>query len=120
MLTVYIDEAAGSDEIGKGTQKLPYKSFAFAVHSSGGPDNAKYLIRKDTTADYNEATQSALEKVTKGVDDIEKERGKTAKLASSEGGERKSERGREEQLLEESKRIILEEDPALPKATRVR
>ena len=117
MSTVYVDEAAGSDETGKGTQELPYKSLAFAVYSSGG---AKYLIRKDTTADYNEATQSALKKATKGADGIEKKRKKAEELAAREDGEKKAERERKEKLLEESKKIVLEEDLALPKAVRVR
>lgn len=119
MSTVCVDEAAGSDETGKGTQELPYKSLAFAIFSNTGLDNVKYLIRKDATADYDEATQSALKKSKKGADGLEKKRKKAEELAAREDSERKAERERKEKLLEESKKIVLEEDTALPKATRV-
>jgi len=120
MSSVYVDEAAGSDETGKGTQELPFKSLAFAVYSSDGLDNVKYLIRKETTADYDEATQSALKKAKKGADGIEKKKKKAEELAAREDSEKKAERERKEKLLEESKKIILVEDPASPKATKVR
>jgi len=119
MSTTYIDEAAGSDETGKGTQDLPFKSLAFAVYSSAGLDKVKYLIRKDATTDYDEATQSALKKAKKGADGIEKKRKKAEELAAREDSEKKAERDRKEKLLEESKKIVLEEDPALPKANKV-
>lgn len=120
MSSVYVDEATGSDETGKGTQELPFKSLAFAVYSSDGHDNVKYLIRKDATADYDEATQSALKKAKKGADGIEKKKKKAEELAAREDSEKKAERERKEKLLEESKKIVLEEDPALPKATKVK
>ena len=120
MSTVYVDEAVGSDETGKGTQELPYKSLAFAVYSGGGLDNIKYLIRKDATADYEETTQSALKKAKKGADGIEKKRKKAEELAAREDTEKKAEKEKKEKLLEESKKIVLEEDPALPKAVKVR
>ena len=119
MSSVYVDEAAGSDETGKGTQELPFKSLAFAVYSSDASDNIKYLIRKDATVDYDEATQSALKKAKKGADGIEKKKKKAEELAAREDGERKAERERKEKLLEESKKIILEEDSTLPKTTKV-
>ena len=119
MSTLCVDEAVGSDETGQGTQELPYKSLAFAVYSSNGLDNVKYLIRKDATADYDEATQSALKKAKKGADGIEKKKKKAEELAAREDSEKKAERERKEKLLEESKKIVLEEDAALTKAIRV-
>lgn len=119
MSSAYIDEAAGSDETGKGTQELPFKSLAFAVYSTDGPDNVKYLIRKDATVDYDEATQSALKKAKKGADGIEKKKRKAEEFAAREDGERKAERERKEKLLEESKKIVLEEDSTLLRATKV-
>lgn len=119
MSSLYVDEAVGSDETGKGTQELPFKSLAFAVYSGGGPDNVKYLIRKDATTDYDEATQSALKKAKKGADGIEKKKKKAEELSAREDSEKKAEREKKEKLLEESKKIVLEEDPALTKATKV-
>ncbi|KAF9777918.1 asparaginyl-tRNA synthetase [Thelephora terrestris] len=120
MPITYVDEAVGSDETGEGTQELPYKSLAFAVYSGDGVDSVKYLIRKDATADYDEATQSALKKAKKGADGIQKKKKKAEELASREDNEKKAERERKEKLLEESKKIVLEEDPALPKATKTK
>ena len=119
MSTLHVDEASGSDEAGKGTQELPYKSLAFAVYSGSGLESAKYLIRKDATTDYDSPTQSALKKAKKGADGIEKKKNKAEELAAREDSEKKAERERKEKLLEESKKIVLEEDPALPEAIRV-
>jgi len=119
MSTAYIDEAAGSDKTGKGTQQLPFKSLTFAMYSSDGLDNTKYLIRKDTTTDYDEATQPALKKAEKGADGIEEKREEVGGLGAREDSKEKPEREEKEKLLEESEKIVLEEDPALPKATKV-
>jgi asparaginyl-tRNA synthetase len=119
MSSVHIDEAAGSDETGKGTQELPFKTLAFAVYSSDGLENVKYLTRKNATTEYDEATQSALKKAKKGADGIEKKKKKAEELAAREDGEKRAERERKEKLLEESKKIVLEEDPALPNAVKV-
>ena len=65
MSTVYVDEASGSDETGKGTQEQPYQTLAFAIFTHGNP---KILSRKDPAATYEEPTQSALKKAKKGAD----------------------------------------------------
>ncbi|CCM02995.1 uncharacterized protein FIBRA_05110 [Fibroporia radiculosa] len=115
MSTVYVDESSGSDEIGKGTQETPYQSLAFALFTHG---SAQVLIRKDPTGSYEEPTQSALKKAKKGADGLEKKRKKAEELAEREAKERSEERDRRQKLLEESKTIVLTEDPALPKAVK--
>lgn len=115
MSSIYIDEAAGSDETGKGTPEQPYQTLAFALYSHSG---ALLLVRKDPNSDYEEPTQSALKKAKKGADGLEKKRKKAEELAEREAKEKKEERERRERLLEESKKIVLEEDPSLPPATK--
>ena len=117
MSSIHIDETSGSDDTGKGTLDLPYQSLAFAVFTH--PD-ATYLIRKDSAGTYEEPTQSALKKAKKGADGIEKKRKKAEELAEREAKEKKEERERREKLLEESKKIVLQEDPTLPAAKKVR
>ncbi|KAH8103470.1 asparaginyl-tRNA synthetase [Cristinia sonorae] len=117
MSTIHIDEAAGSDDTGKGTPELPYQSLAFAVYSH---PTASYLIRKDSAGTYEEPTQSALKKAKKGADGIEKKKKKAEELAEREAKEKKEERERREKLLEESKKIVLQEDPALPAAKKAK
>lgn len=117
MAPIHIDESIGSDETGKGTPEAPYQTLAFAVYSSPeGP----YAIRKDASGTYEEPTQSALKKAKKGADGIEKKRKKAEELVEREAKERAEARERKEKKLEESKKIVLEEDPALPAAVKVR
>ena len=117
MAPIHVDESAGSDETGKGTPEAPYQTLAFAVYSHPeGP----YAIRKDASGTYEEPTQSALKKAKKGADGIEKKRKKAEELAEREAKEKAEARERKEKRLEESKKIVLQEDPSLPTAIKVR
>lgn len=116
MSAIHIDEASGSDDSGKGTPDLPYQSLAFAVYTH---PTASYLIRKDASGTYEEPTQSSLKKAKKGADGIEKKRKKAEELAEREAKEKTEERERREKLIEESKKIVLQEDASLPAAKKV-
>ncbi|CDO72589.1 hypothetical protein BN946_scf184985.g8 [Trametes cinnabarina] len=115
MAPIYVDESAGSDETGKGTPEQPYQTLAFALYSH--PEE-KFLVRKDPAGTYEEPTQSALKKAKKGADGIEKKRKKAQELAEREAKELAEARELREKKLEESKKIVLEEDPSLPTATK--
>lgn len=117
MAPVHVDEASGSDDTGKGTQEEPYQSLGQALFNHGS--TASYLIRKDPTAQYDEPTQSSLKKAKKTADGIEKKKKKQEELAERDAKEKGEEKEKREKLLEESKKIILEEDLSLPKATKV-
>ena len=116
MAPIHIDEASGSDDTGKGTQEEPYKSLGQALFSHG--PTASYLIRKDSTAPYDEPTQTALKKAKKTADGIEKKK-KQEELAERNAKDKGEEVEKREKLLEESKKIILEEDVSLPTAKKV-
>lgn len=116
MATIYVDESAGSDDTGKGTPELPYQTLAFAIYTHAA---TPILARKDPAASYEEPTQSALKKAKKGADGLEKKRKKAEEAAEREAKEEADKRERRQKLLEESKKIVLEEDPSLPKATKV-
>lgn len=117
MSTSYIDEAAGSDATGTGSQDAPYQSLGYALFTHG--DSVKYLFRKDATAAYDEPTQSSLKKAKKTADGLEKKKKKAEELAAKEAKDKAEQKEKKEKLLEESKKIVLEEDQSLPKATRV-
>ncbi|XP_006461406.1 hypothetical protein AGABI2DRAFT_185659 [Agaricus bisporus var. bisporus H97] len=118
MSTSYIDEAAGSDATGTGSQDAPYQSLGYALFTHG--DSVKYLFRKDATAAYDEPTQSSLKKAKKTADGLEKKKKKAEELAAKEAKEKAEQKEKKEKLLEESKKIVLEEDQSLPKATRAK
>ncbi|KAI0657743.1 asparaginyl-tRNA synthetase [Cubamyces menziesii] len=115
MAPIHVDESAGSDETGKGTPEQPYQTLAFALFSH--PEE-KFVIRKDAAGTYEEPTQSALKKAKKGADGIEKKRKKAEELAEREAKEKAEARERKEKRLEESKKIVLQEDPSLPAAIK--
>ena len=117
MAPYHVDEATGSDETGKGTSEQPYQTLAFAVYTH--PDGP-FVIRKDASGTYEEPTQSALKKAKKGADGIEKKRKKAEELAEREAKEQAAARERREKKLEESKKIVLTQDPGLPAAVKVR
>jgi len=118
MASVYVDEAAGSDLTGIGSQQAPYQSLAHALFIQG--QTVKVLVRKDPNAEYEEPTQSALKKAKKGADGLERKRKKAEELAEREAQADKEEREKRERLLEESKKIQLVEDAALHAAVKVR
>ncbi|KAF8622827.1 hypothetical protein AX15_006743 [Amanita polypyramis BW_CC] len=118
MTTVYIDESAGSDTTGKGTQEAPYQSLAYAIFA--GPDASTYLVRKDANGEYAEPTQSSLKKAKKTADGLEKRRKKIEELKAKELAKDSEEREKREKLLEDSKKIVLVEDEALVPAKRVK
>ena len=117
MASIYVDEAAGSDLTGDGSQQTPYQSLAFALFTQG--QSAKVLVRKDSGAEYEEPTQSALKKAKKGADGLEKKRKKAEELAQQAAQVQSEEREKRERHLEESKKIRLVEDAALPAAVKV-
>ncbi|KAF9477897.1 asparaginyl-tRNA synthetase [Pholiota conissans] len=117
MSPFYVDETAGSDETGQGTQAAPYQSLALAVYNHG--ESAAFQIRKAPDAAYDEPTQSALKKAKKNAGGIEKKKKKQEELAEREAKEKSEEKERREKLLEDSKKIVLVEDASLPKATKI-
>ncbi|KAF5355457.1 hypothetical protein D9758_006297 [Tetrapyrgos nigripes] len=115
MSTLYVDEAAGSDTTGKGTQELPYQSLGFALFSATSTE-VKFLIRKDASVPYDEPTQSSLKKAKKTAEGLEKKKKKQEEQAERDAAEK----AKKDKVLEESKKIVLAEDPSLPKASKAK
>ncbi|KAL0579638.1 asparagine--tRNA ligase [Marasmius crinis-equi] len=117
MASVYVDEAAGSDTTGNGSESQPYQTLAYALFITGTGE-AKYLIRKDASSPFDEPTQSALKKARKNADGLEKKKKKQEELAEREAKEKGAEKEKREKLLEDSKKVVLTEDSSLPQAKK--
>ncbi|KAF9004665.1 asparaginyl-tRNA synthetase [Cyathus striatus] len=115
MAPIHVDETSGSDTTGAGAPDSPYQSLGYALFTHPGQ---AYLIRKDPTASYEEPTQSSLKKAKKTADGLEKKKKKAEELAEREAREEGEKRAKREKLLEESKKVVLVEDEALPEAIR--
>jgi len=118
MSTIYIDISQGSDTTGDGSQASPYQTLGFALFANPS-DTVKTLIRKGSTDEYQVPTQSALKKARKTADGLEKQKKKAEEVAAKEAQKSAEDKEKKEKLLEESRKVILEEDQTLPKASRV-
>ncbi|KAL9712192.1 asparagine--tRNA ligase [Leucoagaricus gongylophorus] len=119
MSTIYIDISQGSDTTGDGSQASPYQTLGFALFANPS-DTVKTLIRKGSTDEYQIPTQSALKKARKTADGLEKQKKKAGEVAAKEAQKSAEDKEKKEKLLEESRKVILEEDRTLPKASRTK
>lgn len=115
----YIDEDAGRDEdAGAGTADTPYKTLLHAMKQHS-PESSTYQVRKtgpDGTSEWEAASSSALKKNKKLWNQWKQKQEKAGELEM---------RAREEEMkrlaiLEEAKKVIVEEDKSLPEAKRIR
>ncbi|PMD19430.1 putative Asparaginyl-tRNA synthetase, cytoplasmic [Hyaloscypha hepaticicola] len=126
--TIYVDTDVGLDEESQpGTESKPYKSLAFAYIQQGGSEGKNYLSRASTTgpvsADgdpaerliWKDPAKAAVKKAQSALDAHKKKLLKQQQQAAQEAEKEKARL----QHLEEAKKIVLKEDPALPKAVKV-
>lgn len=113
---IHIDEAKGKDsDEATGSESAPYKTLqhAYITHTpQGKPVN--FLVRKED--EWAPAAKAALKKAANFHDAQVKKAGKAAELKA------KQEKGEQErlQVLEEAKKIVIEENPKLPKAVTIK
>ncbi|KAI0028818.1 asparaginyl-tRNA synthetase [Vararia minispora EC-137] len=112
----HVDKASGSDTTGDGTFDAPYQTLGFALFTHG--QDEKLLVRNDAQSTYEEPTQSALKKAKKDADGLEKKKKKAEEIAAKEAKASSAEKEKQEKRLEESKKIKLIDDPALPAAIK--
>lgn len=116
MLTeeLYTSEKNGSDETGDGSAEKPFKTILQAMrHAGKEPFPTIYVDSKDDSKTYDVAAKSQLKKIQKIW---VRESYKAADKAKVE--EKKDEQ--RVQNLEEAKKIVLEQDPTLPKAKTIK
>ena len=125
---IYIDTDTGADEeSAAGTESKPYKSLAYAYIRHGGSEAGTYQSRSSETgpvsADgdpaerlvWKEPAKSAVKKAQSALDAHKKKLLKQQQAASQEEEKEKLRL----KNLEDAKKIVLEEDPSLPKAVKI-
>lgn len=128
--TIYVDEDVGRDDTtATGAESSPYKSLVYAFLQHGPPtEGIQYLTRKSQTGPVGEgedesvrlewkpASKSAIKKATNLYEQRKKKAAKEQELAIRE----KEEAERRRLVLEEAKKVVIKEDPSLPKPVRIR
>jgi asparaginyl-tRNA synthetase len=112
MSLIYVDETGGSDSTGQGNLEKPYQSLAQSIYAHG---HGLFRIRKNPDAEYEEPTPTSLKKAKKNAQGIGEKKKKEEKKAKKKAEEKEN----RENLLQKSQTIVVEENPALPTATRV-
>ncbi|KAG9190293.1 asparaginyl-tRNA synthetase [Alternaria panax] len=125
--TYYIDEDVGHDIPEQtGDESLPYKSLGYAVLTRG--DAAKFLTRKSVTGEvaegadatsrleWKEAAKSAMKKAVNYAKTQKKKQEKDQQLLA----QRIKEEHDRNKVLDEAKKIVLEEDKSLPAPIRIK
>lgn len=107
---IYTSEKRGCDETGDGTENKPFKTVLQAMRKAGKePFPTIYVDSKEEGKVYDVCAKSQLKKITKiWVRETHKAADKAK--AEDETNEKR------QQNLEEAKKIVLEQDPSLPKA----
>lgn len=102
-----------------GSADKPFQSAEYALFVGEQADPPTIFVRAKGNADYVEITKSALKKAKKNADGLFKKAKKVEELKQREEQEKGAEAERLQRKLEESKKIVLEEDTSLPKSTKV-
>ncbi|KAK3901393.1 hypothetical protein C8A05DRAFT_34909 [Staphylotrichum tortipilum] len=123
----YIDPAIGKDdETADGSESKPYQSLYHALLQHLGKPAPVYFTRPAAPKEgpdgvppaeaWEEPAKSAMKKAVSRVDAHKK------KVAKEQASAKKEEEERQHRLknLEESKKIVLKEDPSLPAAVRIK
>ncbi|CAB3246471.1 unnamed protein product [Arctia plantaginis] len=111
---IYTSEKRGCDETGDGTENKPFKTIMQAMRKAGKePFPTIYVDSKEEGKVYDVCAKSQLKKITKLW---VRENYKTADKAKAEDETNE----KRHQNLEEAKKIVIEQDPSLPKAKIVK
>lgn len=127
--SVYIDEDVGKDDsTASGSESAPYKTLLHAFLQDEPQDGTQYLMRKSQTdpqgenvdpaakLEWKPAAKSAMKKATSLLEQRKKKASKEQELAIRE----KQEFEKRQKVLEEAKKVVIKEDPSLPKPIRIR
>ncbi|KAK4936797.1 asparagine--tRNA ligase [Elasticomyces elasticus] len=125
---IYIDEDTGKDgDSAVGTEGQPYKTLLYAMIQHP-PETATYMTRKSETGpvdgngdpaarlEWKPASKSALKKANNLFDQHKRKQAKASELAIRENAEAM----KRQQVLEEAKKVIIEEDANLPAPVKIR
>lgn len=125
--TYYVDEDVGQDLTTQtGDESLPYKTLGFAVFTQG--ETHKFFTRKSVTGELTEgadpSTRLEWKPAAKAAMKKAVNYAKTQKKKADKEQEQLALRMKEEQdrkkVLDEAKKIVLEEDKSLPAAIKIK
>ncbi|KAF2687703.1 asparaginyl-tRNA synthetase [Lentithecium fluviatile CBS 122367] len=123
----YIDEDVGRDDPTQtGDESLPFKSLGFAVLTHG--ETHKFLTRKSVTGEIPEGSNASArlewrpvaKAAMKKAVNYAKAQKKKAEKEHEQLALRQKEHADREKVLDEAKKIVLEEDSSLPKPVRIK
>lgn len=120
MATIYIDEDIGKDEpTQQGTQESPFKTLQFAYLQR--PAEASYLTRKSQSEDeaakeWKPVAKAGLKKAVNYYDQQKKKAAREQELTA----QRAKEEAERAKVLEEAKKVVIEEDTSLPQAIKIK
>lgn len=128
-ISIYIDEDVGKDDTSAtGSESAPYKTLIYAFQQHPPAKDVQYLTRKSQTEpagenvdpaaklEWKPAAKSAIKKATNLYEQRKRKAAKEQELAIRE----KQEAEKRRLVLEEAKKIIIKEDPSLPKPVKIR
>lgn len=115
-IAVFVDELAGDDTTGNGTESAPFKTVLKAIELKG--DNIKVQIKKDTEG-FKDISGAALKKAKKTFAEQQKKAKKLEEQQKKQDDEQKKKAEDEAKALEYAKSIVLTQDGSLPKAEKV-
>ncbi|XP_048482253.1 asparagine--tRNA ligase, cytoplasmic isoform X2 [Plutella xylostella] len=111
---IYTSDKRGSDETGDGSEDKPFKTILQAMrHAGKEPFPTIYVDAKEEGKVYEVAAKSQLKKIQKIW---VRENYKAADKAKAE----EDSNDKRQQNMEEAKKIVIKEDPSLPKAKVVK
>ncbi|XP_050353147.1 asparagine--tRNA ligase, cytoplasmic-like [Nymphalis io] len=111
---IYTSEKTGSDSTGEGSAEKPFKTILQAMRYAGKePFPTIYVDSKEEGKQYDVAAKSQLKKITK-IWSRECYKAVEKVKVDEENVEKR------QQNLDEAKKIVLKEDPSLPKAKTVK
>lgn len=111
-----MDEVAGCDTKGNGTEAAPFKTVIKALEVKG--DNIKVQIKKDAEG-FKDISGAALKKAKKSLAEQQKKAKKLEEQKSKQDADLKKKQEDEAKALEYAKSVVLTEDKSLPEAQQV-
>ncbi|KAL1934759.1 hypothetical protein VTP01DRAFT_6941 [Rhizomucor pusillus] len=114
---VYVDELAGSDETGAGTEAAPLKTALKAIEKFG--ETAKILVKKDAEG-FKDISGAALKKAKKSYAELQRKLKKQEEQRKKQEEEQAKKAEEEAKALEHAKSIVLTEDASLPSAKKIK
>lgn len=115
-LAVFVDELAGCDTNGNGSESAPFKTVLKAIEVKG--DNIKVQIKKDAEG-FKEISGAAFKKAKKTFAEQQKKAKKLEEQQKKQEADLKKKQEEEAKALEYAKSVVLTEDKSLPAAEKV-